>query len=229
MKHLFFLFIVIASFSPASGQTAAPSFNFIEYQRSFPRISEALRRKEDALKMQFREQKLEWPARNIYIRSFKYDSELEVWVKPQGENKYKLFKTYKVCALAGTLGPKRMRGDYQVPEGFYYINEFNPRSACYLSLGLNYPNSSDRMLGDSLQPGGDIYIHGGAKSIGCLALGDPAIEELFCLIARSDPGGRSILIAPVDLRARSAPPADAPWVRDLYGRLAAKLAAFERR
>ncbi len=51
--------------------------------------------------------------------------------------------------MAGTLGPKRMQGDYKVPEGFYYINEFNPKSSFHLSLGLNYPNASDRILGDS--------------------------------------------------------------------------------
>ena len=78
---------------------------------------------------------LKWPANYIYIRSFKYDSQLEVWVKNEMSDPFKLFKTYKVCALAGTLGPKRMEGDYQVPEGFYYINEFNPKSNYYLSLG----------------------------------------------------------------------------------------------
>ena len=153
--------------------------------------------------MQFREQKLEWPARNIYIRSFKYDSELEVWVKPQGENKYKLFKTYKVCALAGTLGPKRMRGDYQVPEGFYYINEFNPRSAFYLSLGLNYPNSSDRMLGDSLQPGGDIYIHGKCVTTGCIPIMDSQIEDLYILAAHAHNQGQDFIpvhIFPVNFK-----------------------------
>ena len=83
---------------------------------------------EIALKKQFEEKHLVWPAKYVYIRSFKYDSELEVWVKNESKEQYKLFKTYRVCALAGTLGPKRMEGDYQVPEGFYYINEFNPNS-----------------------------------------------------------------------------------------------------
>ena len=145
-----------------------------------------LHRKEDTLMKQFKEKGLVWPARFVYIRSFKYDSQLEVWVKSSEKDRYSLFKTYKICALAGTLGPKRMRGDYQVPEGFYYINEFNPRSEYHFSLGLNYPNASDRMLSDSTQPGGDIYIHGSCVTTGCIPITDSQIEELYtiCLYAK---------------------------------------------
>ena len=141
--------------------------------------------KEDTLQKQFAVKQLVWPARFIYIRSFKYDSEMEVWVKNKQNEKYKLFKTYKICALAGSLGPKRMAGDYQVPEGFYYINEFNPRSLYHLSLGLNYPNASDRMLCDLSQPGGDIYIHGSCVTTGCIPITDGQIEELYVLAAHA--------------------------------------------
>jgi len=152
-----------------------------------------LKRKEDTLMKQFRDKKLEWPAKNIYIRSFKYDSQLEVWVKYENSDQYKLFKTYKVCAMAGTLGPKRMMGDFQVPEGFYYINEFNPKSAYHLSLGLNYPNTSDRILGDSLQPGGDIYIHGKCVTTGCIPIMDSQIEELYILAAHAKNAGQDFI------------------------------------
>jgi len=152
---------------------------------------------------QFSEKKLKWPVRNIYIRSFKYDSHLEVWVKYENNEKYKLFKSYKVCAMAGSLGPKRMQGDYQVPEGFYYINEFNPRSTYHLSLGLNYPNPADRMLGDSLQPGGDIYIHGKCVTSGCIPIMDEQIEELYILAAHAHSQGQDFIpvhIFPVDFK-----------------------------
>lgn len=184
-------------------QSSASNFTFIEYQKTFPRISEALKRKEDTLMKQFEEKKLQWPARYVYLRSFKYDSQLEVWVKSDKSEKYKLFKTYKVCALAGSLGPKRMQGDYQVPEGFYYINEFNPRSTYHLSLGLNYPNSSDRILGDSLQPGGDIYIHGKCVTTGCIPIMDNQIEELYILAAHAKTQGQDFIpvhIFPVDFK-----------------------------
>src|SRR4051812_30086307 len=98
------------------------SFSFVSYQKTLSRPSDAMKRKLDTLQKQFAAKGLEWPARNIYVRSFKYDSQLEVWVKSNKKDQYKLFKTYRVCAMAGSLGPKRMQGDYQVPEGFYYIN-----------------------------------------------------------------------------------------------------------
>ena len=126
-------------------------------------------------------------------RSFKYDSQLEVWVKNDRKDKYKLFKTYKVCALAGTLGPKRLEGDYQVPEGFYYINEFNARSAYHLSLGLNYPNSSDKILSDANRPGGEIFIHGSCVTVGCIPLTDPMIEELYIITAHAKDQGQDFI------------------------------------
>ena len=202
MKVLLTLIILFVALSGRS-QSSATSFTFIEYQKSFPRISEALKRKEDTLMKQFQEKKLQWPAKYVYLRSFKYDSQLEVWVKSDRNEKYKLFKTYKVCALAGSLGPKRMQGDYQVPEGFYYINEFNPKSTYHLSLGLNYPNISDRILGDSLQPGGDIYIHGKCVTTGCIPIMDSQIEELYILAAHAKTQGQDFIpvhIFPIDFK-----------------------------
>lgn len=155
--------------------------SFVDYQKSFAKIADVFRRKEDTLRKQFESKKLEWPAKYIYIRSFKYDSQLEVWAKNSAKEPFKLFKTYKVCAMAGSLGPKRMQGDYQVPEGFYYINEFKPNSMYHLSLGLNYPNASDRLLSDSLSPGGDIYIHGSCVTEGCIPINNDQIEELYII------------------------------------------------
>ncbi len=169
------------------------SVNFLDYQRSIPKIGDLMKKKEDTLMKQFQAKGLVWPARFIYIRSFKYDSELEVWVKNKSTEKYKLFKTYKICALAGSLGPKRMAGDYQVPEGFYYINEFNPRSMYHLSLGLNYPNCSDKMLSDLSQPGGDIYIHGSCVTTGCIPITDGQIEELYILAAHAKDLGEDFI------------------------------------
>lgn len=185
-----YLLIVVAALfltETAKSQAAASAFNFVEYQKSFPRSGDAWKRKEDTLMRQFQQKGLKFPFKYMYVRSFKYDSKMEVWVKYDKKEKFQLFKTYKVCALAGTLGPKRMMGDFQVPEGFYYINEFNPRSNYHLSLGLNYPNASDKILSDSLQPGGDIYIHGSCVTTGCIPVTDDQIEEIYILasVARS--------------------------------------------
>ena len=193
MVRFVFLWMFTGAFCIAGAQTSAPDINFVNYQRSFPVFNDALKRKEDTLMKQFEEKKLAWPAKYLYIRSFKYDSQLEVWVRQSLSEPFKLFKTYKVCALAGTLGPKRLAGDYQVPEGFYYINEFNPRSNYHLSLGLNYPNASDRMLSDSLQPGGDIYIHGSCVTTGCIPITDTQIEELYILATQAKNQGQDFI------------------------------------
>ncbi len=188
-------------------QTSAQSITFVDFQRTYPKINEVLLRREDTLRRQFEAKGLTWPAKYIYIRSFKYDSQLEVWVKNNVKEKYKLFNTYKVCALAGSLGPKRMQGDYQVPEGFYYINEFNPRSTYHLSLGLNYPNISDRILSDSLQPGGDIYIHGSCVTTGCIPITDKQIEDLYVLAMHAKDQGQDFIpvhIFPIQFKVKSS-------------------------
>jgi murein L,D-transpeptidase YafK len=160
-----------------------PQKDFVTYQKGFKRVSEAFNKREDTLKKQFAAKGLKWPAKYMYMRSFKYDSQMEVWFKNEAKEPYKLFKTYKVCALAGTLGPKRMEGDYQVPEGFYYINEFKPNSNYHLALGVSYPNASDRVLSDSASPGSEIFIHGSCTTVGCIPINNDQIEELYTLAA----------------------------------------------
>ena len=181
---LFFCFLLGSAY-------AQPSF--MEYQKSFPTVSYASKLKEDTLKKQFSALGLQWPPKQIYVRSFKYDSQMEVWVRNNGNEPYKLFKTYRVCALAGSMGPKRMEGDYQVPEGFYYITQFNPRSEYHLALKINYPNASDKMLSDSLHPGGGIFIHGSCVTVGCIPIMDSQIEELYLLAAGAKDNGQDFI------------------------------------
>lgn len=191
MKNLFVTLLCVLIVS--TGFSQGPSASFVDFQRTLPRPADALKRKEDTLRRQFEVRGFEWPAKYMYIRSFKYDGQLEVWVKNDRKQPFKLFKTYRVCALAGTLGPKRMQGDYQVPEGFYYINEFNPKSTYYLSLGINYPNASDRILSDSAQPGGDIYIHGSCVTVGCIPVTDQQIDEIYILAAYAKNAGQDFI------------------------------------
>lgn len=183
---LFGLLAIISS-------TSFSQSSFIDYQRNFPRVADALNRKTDTLKKQFEAIGLQWPAKQIYIRSFKYDSQLEVWVRNNVNEPFKLFKTYAVCALAGTLGPKRMEGDYQVPEGFYYINAFKPNSAYHMSLGLNYPNASDKIVSGTTDPGGDIFIHGSCVTVGCIPIQDFQIEEVYILAMSAKSNGQDFI------------------------------------
>ncbi|MEX0635357.1 MAG: L,D-transpeptidase family protein, partial [Ferruginibacter sp.] len=171
--------LVVCGLFVVSLSMAQPSFS--EIKKSSPRVSDAYTRLEDSVKLQFKNLDLIWPPAEMYVRSFKYDRQLEVWVKNEPGQAFKLFKTYKVCQQSGTMGPKRIEGDYQVPEGFYYINEFNPNSAYHLSLGLNYPNASDKILADEYRPGSNIYIHGNCVSTGCIPITDVPMEELFII------------------------------------------------
>lgn len=184
---LVFIFLVFTFFSGFSQP------GFIQSQRVYPKADYAFKVKEDTLKNQFSRKKFLWPPKQMYLRSFKYDSELEVWIKSNEKDSFRLFKTYRVCALSGALGPKRLEGDYQVPEGFYYINEFNPKSSFHLSLGLNYPNASDEMLSDSIKPGGEIYIHGGCVTTGCIPIKDNQIEELYVLASSVKEQGQDFI------------------------------------
>lgn len=147
--------------------------------------------KEDSLRNQFARKGLIWPAREVYIRSFKYDSQLEVWVRNNSSEPFKLFKTYSVCVMAGTIGPKRVEGDYQVPEGFYYVSLFNPRSEYHLSLKLNYPNESDKILSDQERSGDGIYIHGNCVSVGCIPLQNDQIDEVYLIASAARLNGQT--------------------------------------
>ena len=139
--------------------------------------------------------------KRVYIRVFKHEKELEVWVSDSIE--FHLYKKYPICFLSVTFGPKRKQGDLQVPEGFYYINRFNPYSQYHLSLGLNYPNQSDRLLSRYRDLGGQIYIHGNCVSVGCIAMGDTAIEEIYSL-AKSVTDKVEVHIFPINYKYTSS-------------------------
>ena len=115
---------------------------------------------------------------SVYIRIFKAEAQLEVWL--QHGAGYELFKTYPICAMSGTLGPKEREGDAQSPEGFYSVtaSKLNPMSNYHLAFDIGYPNTYDRSLG---RTGSFIMVHGNCVSIGCFAMTDPGIEEIYLL------------------------------------------------
>ena len=187
LKYSFFIFVFCAPmFCVAQGAKAPALVATVKSQHVVAKLG-------DSLKNQFEKQNLSWPPQGLYIRSFKYDRELEVWVQAKAGEAYRLFKSYKVCMQSGSTGPKRMEGDYQVPEGFYYINEFNPNSNYHLSLGLNYPNGADKILSDVHRPGSAIYIHGNCVSTGCIPIKDDGIEELYMLASYAKASGQEFI------------------------------------
>lgn len=168
---------------------------------------------------------LRWPPRRIWLLAFKEEKSLELWGANRS-GRYHRLATYPILAGSGTLGPKRRYGDYQVPEGIYRLGWLNPRSSYHLGIYVAYPNDDDiaHRLVPREQMGGDIYLHGSNVSIGCLAMGDRAIESLFYVAGRAEQ--RTILIAPRDLRVKPAPAGAEPWIDALYQRLRARLAEF---
>ena len=126
----------------------------------------------------------------IFIRAFKKEKVLELWGKNQADEKFKVIKRYDFCESSGELGPKRRQGDWQIPEGFYTIDRFNPWSKFHLSLGINYPNRSDRILADKQDPGGDIFIHGNCVTIGCIPITDDKIKELYLFAVEAKNNGQ---------------------------------------
>ncbi len=165
--------------------------DFLEEQLEFKRVEKAKVEKENTLASQLRNQGFSYPRFGaIYLRVFKQDMRMEIWIKPQGQQQYILFKDYSVCMLSGIPGPKRMGGDKQIPEGFYNIDKFNPLSGYWLSMRLNYPNLSDVVLGKRGYLGGDIFIHGACQTVGCVPMTDDKIKEIYWLCLQAYQNGQ---------------------------------------
>jgi murein L,D-transpeptidase YafK len=124
----------------------------------------------------------------IVIRSYKKESELEVW-KKRADGKYALLKTYPMCRWSGQLGPKVREGDRMAPEGFYAISpaQMNPNSSFYVSFNMGYPNAYDRAHG---RTGAHLMVHGACSSAGCYSMTDDQIGEIYALVREAQNGGQ---------------------------------------
>lgn len=175
----------------------------------------------------FKKAKVAYPPHAMRLVGFKREKRLELYARAR-RGKWKLVRSYPVLAASGDDGPKLREGDMQVPEGIYRVNYLHPNSQFHLALRLNYPSYRDRLQGrrDKRRGlGSDIMIHGNQVSIGCIAIGDTAIEELFVLGA--DVGMRkiSVIITPADPRKvklskiASKLKRRIPWIRTRYKRI----------
>ena len=166
-----------------------------------------------------------WPE-DLYYIAYKEEQKLEAYGLLHGE--WKLIKAYPFTAMSGKIGPKLKEGDRQIPEGLYKIEYFNPNSSYYLSMKIDYPSAFDQRVAKvdgRTDIGSDIFIHGKAVSIGCLAVGDAAIEELFMLSSRLEAKTHQVLIVPWDFRVKPEFPIidELPWVEELYEKLRKEL------
>lgn len=153
--------------------------NFLQDQRRYPRVREAMEARQQTLQEQLQQHELEIGNFHLLMIAYKDDDLLELYAKEKQATVYQKITEYEICSRSGTLGPKRQQGDYQVPEGFYHIDRFNPASNFHLSVGLNYPNLADQRKSKYKRLGGDIFIHGACVTIGCLPMTDDKIKEIY--------------------------------------------------
>lgn len=169
-------------------QSGSPSFK--DEQLKYDRVFQAYKDKSEDVYAKLKRVGIHQQNFEIFIRGFKFEEDLEVWAKNIDEEYYKLVTTYKFCKNVGELGPKRREGDKQIPEGIYSISKFNPNSDFFLSLKIDYPNKSDRVLSDQSYPGGLIFIHGGCETIGCIPITNSFIKELYILCVEAKNNGQ---------------------------------------
>jgi murein L,D-transpeptidase YafK len=180
----------------------------------------------------FRQIAVAYPPKKIILVGLKLERTLEVWVADE-RGGFQFLKSYTILAASGGLGPKLAEGDRQVPEGLYQLEALNPNSLFHLALRVNYPNSFDKAKGqlDGRNAlGSDIMIHGKATSVGCLAMGNEAAEDLFVLAAETGIENVRVILSPVDFRIRELPsgmPSVPEWTSELYAEIRQELQRFK--
>lgn len=174
---------------------------------------------------------VEFPPQKIALLVFKQNRRLEVYAQDSLSTSWKFIHAFPIYAASGGPGPKLKSGDNQVPEGIYRIIGLNPDSHYDLSMQINYPNQLDRefaLQDHRMHLGGNIFIHGKHKSIGCIAIGDSAIEQLFPLVYYVGTDNVTVIIAPLDMRV--SPPVFGEvhprWLMDLYQKIQTALTHF---
>ena len=207
---------VAGSSVSAAGAEAAASrtVSFLDRQLAFPRVARAFESKSQRVASLFHAKEIARPAQ-LFVRVFKREQELEVWARPLGGTRFVHLTTYPVCKISGRLGPKRRQGDRQIPEGFYTIDGFNPRSSYHLSMHVNYPNAVDAARGRGHGLGGDIFVHGGCVTIGCVPITDSYIEELYVMAVEARSAGQRRI--PIHIFPTRMDSAGMAYLRKSYG------------
>lgn len=186
---------------------------------------------ESRLRPAFQAASVAYPPQSIALIGLKDEKRLELWARPDAHEPWRHVRDYAVLGASGGPGPKLREGDLQVPEGVYAVTALNPNSSFYLSMRLDYPNAFDRARAAAdrrTSVGGDIFIHGKSASVGCLAIGDDAIEELFVLVVRVGISNMEVILAPHDLRSRPTAETEGlpPWTDELYAEIRNALIPF---
>ncbi|MDZ7898561.1 MAG: L,D-transpeptidase family protein [Arcicella sp.] len=165
--------------------------NFKTQQLKYERVRAAYDDKSEAIFALLKSKNLQSNKLRVFFRVFKQEQKLEIWAKNEEDTTFQILKIYDIASPTGDLGPKRKQGDMQTPEGFYFIDRFNPVSNFHLSLGINYPNESDKIFGEKGNLGGDIFIHGSTVTVGCMPMTDDKIKEIYILSVEAKNAGQT--------------------------------------
>lgn len=190
-------------------------------------------RVEPQLKEFFIQAHVSYPPQDIALLAFKSERKVELWAKNE-QSTWKQIHIFPLTGFSGNLGPKLRENDKQIPEGVYKLVNFNPFSSMHLSMMINYPNNFDKQKGyqDGRKfLGNNIFIHGKSLSVGCLAVGDIAIDQLFILARRVGLSHIQVIIAPNDLRFNKPATisfAQPRWLPELYQQIAESLKPFHK-
>ncbi|MGQ3892257.1 L,D-transpeptidase family protein [Legionella sp. CNM-4043-24] len=172
-----------------------------------------------------------YPPKDIALLAFKKERKVELWAKNDNQS-WRYIHSYPLTAMSGRLGPKLKERDGQIPEGIYRLTTFNPFSSMHLSMMIDYPNHYDRLQASKdgrKQLGNNIFLHGKDMSVGCLAVGDRAIDQLFLLARRVGLSHVKVIISPNDLRKEKPATsnfAQPRWLPDLYKQINEALNQF---
>lgn len=165
--------------------------DFLKEQMKFARVREAIEVKQQIVDEILKNNQLSINNFQILLVAYKDNDRLDIFAKSKQAKSYRKIYSYKVCNRSGMLGPKRKQGDRQVPEGFYFIDRFNPLSNYHLSLGINYPNNFDKLKSKYSNLGGDIFIHGACETIGCLPMTDEKMKEIYLMAIHAKNNGQA--------------------------------------
>ena len=188
---------------------------------------------EDRLAPFFTRAHVTYPPQETRLLFIKSEKRLEIYARDNNAP-FRFIRSYPILAASGDLGPKVREGDFQVPEGIYQIDSLNPNSRFHLALHVNYPNAFDRQMAkkeNRHKLGGDIMIHGNAVSIGCLAMGDSAAEDLFVLAAETGLPNVKALITPLDFRKHEVDEVEGKrpvWSAELYQALRQEMKGLKK-
>ncbi|MGL5742147.1 MAG: L,D-transpeptidase family protein [Legionella sp.] len=228
MKQLFTFVMMILSLNTYA---MAPKLNWDQaVDRAIKRYGLSV---EPQLKSFFKKANVSYPPSEIALLAFKSERKVELWAKDPNQ-KWKHVHDYPLTGFSGRLGPKLRENDKQIPEGIYKLVNFNPFSSMHLSMMINYPNNFDKQKGyqdGRRQLGNNIFIHGKNLSVGCLAVGDLAIDQLFILARRVGLNNIKVIIAPNDLREGKPSTttfAQPRWLPELYKNIAESLNPFNK-